>query len=164
MKKLKPLTSQGSVIRKAVIPAAGYGTRFLPMTKASPKEMMPIIDQQLEQSMQPPPPDPMVELKRQEVTAKIRAEVARIETDHIRAMAEVARAANDARTAESEEAKNESQAILNLAKAQEDAIGSNFATLKAQVTQLEQESVSEQGLAERVIANVNATRDPNQGA
>ena len=31
-------------IKKAVIPAAGYGTRFLPMTKASPKEMMPIID------------------------------------------------------------------------------------------------------------------------
>lgn len=31
-------------IRKAVIPAAGYGTRFLPMTKASPKEMMPVID------------------------------------------------------------------------------------------------------------------------
>jgi len=32
-------------IRKAVIPAAGYGTRFLPATKASPKEMMPIVDQ-----------------------------------------------------------------------------------------------------------------------
>lgn len=31
-------------IRKAVIPAAGYGTRFLPMTKASPKEMLPVID------------------------------------------------------------------------------------------------------------------------
>jgi UTP--glucose-1-phosphate uridylyltransferase len=31
-------------IKKAVIPAAGYGTRFLPMTKASPKEMLPIID------------------------------------------------------------------------------------------------------------------------
>jgi len=31
-------------IRKAVIPAAGYGTRFLPMTKAMPKEMLPIID------------------------------------------------------------------------------------------------------------------------
>lgn len=31
-------------IRKAVIPAAGYGTRFLPMTKACPKEMLPIID------------------------------------------------------------------------------------------------------------------------
>ncbi|HDN51451.1 MAG TPA: UTP--glucose-1-phosphate uridylyltransferase, partial [Thermoplasmatales archaeon] len=29
---------------KAVIPAAGMGTRFLPMTKNSPKEMLPIID------------------------------------------------------------------------------------------------------------------------
>lgn len=31
-------------IRKAVIPAAGLGTRFLPQTKAMPKEMLPIID------------------------------------------------------------------------------------------------------------------------
>jgi len=31
-------------IRKAVIPAAGLGTRFLPVTKAMPKEMLPIID------------------------------------------------------------------------------------------------------------------------
>jgi UTP--glucose-1-phosphate uridylyltransferase len=31
-------------IRKAVIPAAGYGTRFLPVTKAMPKEMLPIVD------------------------------------------------------------------------------------------------------------------------
>ncbi|MDB4622144.1 UTP--glucose-1-phosphate uridylyltransferase GalU [bacterium] len=32
------------MIRKAVIPAAGFGTRFLPLTKAQPKEMLPIID------------------------------------------------------------------------------------------------------------------------
>lgn len=31
-------------IRKAVIPAAGFGTRFLPATKSMPKEMLPIID------------------------------------------------------------------------------------------------------------------------
>lgn len=31
-------------IRKAVFPAAGYGTRFLPATKAQPKEMLPIVD------------------------------------------------------------------------------------------------------------------------
>ncbi|MBI2036284.1 UTP--glucose-1-phosphate uridylyltransferase [Candidatus Microgenomates bacterium] len=31
-------------IRKAVIPAAGFGTRFLPQTKAMPKEMLPIVD------------------------------------------------------------------------------------------------------------------------
>jgi len=32
------------IIRKAVIPAAGWGTRFLPATKAIPKEMLPIVD------------------------------------------------------------------------------------------------------------------------
>ncbi|HEX9697144.1 MAG TPA: UTP--glucose-1-phosphate uridylyltransferase GalU, partial [Actinomycetota bacterium] len=31
-------------IRKAVIPAAGLGTRFLPATKAQPKEMLPVVD------------------------------------------------------------------------------------------------------------------------
>lgn len=31
-------------IKKAVIPAAGLGTRFLPTTKAQPKEMLPIVD------------------------------------------------------------------------------------------------------------------------
>lgn len=31
-------------IRKAVIPAAGFGTRFLPQTKAMPKEMLPVVD------------------------------------------------------------------------------------------------------------------------
>lgn len=31
-------------VRKAVIPAAGFGTRFLPATKAVPKEMLPIVD------------------------------------------------------------------------------------------------------------------------
>ncbi|UCE08239.1 MAG: UTP--glucose-1-phosphate uridylyltransferase GalU [bacterium] len=32
------------MVKKAVIPAAGLGTRFLPVTKAQPKEMLPIID------------------------------------------------------------------------------------------------------------------------
>ena len=31
-------------VRKAVIPAAGLGTRFLPATKATPKEMLPVVD------------------------------------------------------------------------------------------------------------------------
>ena len=31
-------------VRRAVIPAAGLGTRFLPATKATPKEMLPIVD------------------------------------------------------------------------------------------------------------------------
>ncbi|MDA8087934.1 MAG: UTP--glucose-1-phosphate uridylyltransferase GalU [Nitrospiraceae bacterium] len=35
------------MIRKAVFPAAGLGTRFLPATKASPKEMLPLVDKPL---------------------------------------------------------------------------------------------------------------------
>src|SRR5438067_820960 len=34
-------------IRKAVFPVAGMGSRFLPATKASPKEMMPVVDKPL---------------------------------------------------------------------------------------------------------------------
>ena len=33
-----------AVVRKAVVPAAGLGTRFLPATKAIPKEMLPVVD------------------------------------------------------------------------------------------------------------------------
>jgi UTP--glucose-1-phosphate uridylyltransferase len=35
---------KGTMIKKAVIPAAGLGTRFLPATKVQPKEMLPIVD------------------------------------------------------------------------------------------------------------------------
>ena len=35
----------GKSVTKAVIPAAGLGTRFLPATKAMPKEMLPVVDQ-----------------------------------------------------------------------------------------------------------------------
>src|SRR5271163_2225049 len=34
-------------VRKAVFPVAGWGTRFLPATKAMPKEMLPIVDKPL---------------------------------------------------------------------------------------------------------------------
>jgi UTP--glucose-1-phosphate uridylyltransferase len=33
-----------SKIKKAILPVAGFGTRFLPATKSIPKEMMPILD------------------------------------------------------------------------------------------------------------------------
>ena len=38
------MTSTNQTVRKAVIPAAGLGTRFLPATKAMPKEMLPVVD------------------------------------------------------------------------------------------------------------------------
>ena len=40
-------TAMANKIRKAVFPAAGLGTRFLPATKASPKEMLPLVDKPL---------------------------------------------------------------------------------------------------------------------
>ena len=36
-----------SIIRKCLFPAAGYGTRFLPVTKSMPKEMLPLVDKPL---------------------------------------------------------------------------------------------------------------------
>jgi UTP--glucose-1-phosphate uridylyltransferase len=39
-----PERTLGPVVTKAVIPAAGLGTRFLPATKATPKEMLPVVD------------------------------------------------------------------------------------------------------------------------
>src|SRR6476661_5338870 len=41
--------SKMTEIRKAVFPVAGLGTRFLPATKAQPKEMLPIVDKPLMQ-------------------------------------------------------------------------------------------------------------------
>ncbi|MFJ5265408.1 UTP--glucose-1-phosphate uridylyltransferase GalU [Streptomyces sp. NPDC088387] len=39
-----PHTPDTRAVRKAVVPAAGLGTRFLPATKATPKEMLPVVD------------------------------------------------------------------------------------------------------------------------
>ncbi|MET0543763.1 MAG: UTP--glucose-1-phosphate uridylyltransferase GalU [Variovorax sp.] len=39
--------SSTTVVRKAVFPVAGFGTRFLPATKAQPKEMLPVVDKPL---------------------------------------------------------------------------------------------------------------------
>ena len=36
-----------SKLKKSILPVAGFGTRFLPATKAIPKEMLPIIDKPL---------------------------------------------------------------------------------------------------------------------
>ncbi|HJY87017.1 MAG TPA: UTP--glucose-1-phosphate uridylyltransferase GalU [Candidatus Acidoferrales bacterium] len=41
------MTAKPKRVRKAVLPAAGLGTRFLPATKAQPKEMLPVVDKPL---------------------------------------------------------------------------------------------------------------------
>ena len=42
--KSQKIVSKTQKIRKAIIPVAGFGTRFLPATKSQPKEMLPIVD------------------------------------------------------------------------------------------------------------------------
>jgi len=44
---MRPESLMPQRVRKAVFPAAGLGTRFLPATKASPKEMLPLVDKPL---------------------------------------------------------------------------------------------------------------------
>ncbi len=44
MPKTTPNGNNGKKIRKAILPVAGFGTRFLPATKAQPKEMLPVVD------------------------------------------------------------------------------------------------------------------------
>lgn len=44
MKKIRNFNGAGYKIRKAILPVAGFGTRFLPATKAQPKEMLPVVD------------------------------------------------------------------------------------------------------------------------
>src|ERR1700739_4794717 len=41
------MTKKSRRVRKDVLPAAGLGTRFLPATKAQPKEMLPVVDKPL---------------------------------------------------------------------------------------------------------------------
>src|SRR3984885_12216704 len=41
------MTPTRKKVRKAVLPVAGLGTRFLPATKAMPKEMLPVVDKPL---------------------------------------------------------------------------------------------------------------------
>src|SRR5450631_6057 len=43
------MTENPKRVHKAVLPAAGLGTRFLPATKAQPKEMLPVVDKPLVQ-------------------------------------------------------------------------------------------------------------------
>ena len=123
------------------------------------EQMLEFIDIELDKVLnpEPPPPDPHLEIKRMLAIAKVKAESARIEVEYIRAQAEIARAANDARTAESEEAKNESVAILNLAKAAAENINIQKSELMSWLNELEQDTHAEQGLANDAIRNATAT-------
>lgn len=117
------------------------------------EEIVKLIEQEAQKRLNPPPPppDPMLELKRAEMEGKLRVQVGQLQIEYIRAQAEIARAANDARTQASEEAKNESIAILNLAKAQAEDLNKSINLYKSQLDALERQSMNTTGVAENVI-------------
>jgi len=105
------------------------------------EQMQPVLEQMAQQSMQPRE-DPMLELRKLEIEGRIRAESARIQVEHIRAQAEVMRAINDANRADSEEAKVKSQAVLALAQAEAQELGTQLNVYKAAVDRMTAESES----------------------
>ncbi len=89
-------------VRKAVIPAAGFGTRFLPIAKAVPKEMLPIVDK------------PVIQYVVEEAAASGITEIIIIVSDSKRAIREHF-AANEKLEAELA-AKNKTDALEELLK------------------------------------------------
>lgn len=117
------------------------------------EDFIPMIDDQLKQSLNPEPPKPTLidKLNMLQITEGIKAERSRQFTNLIRARAEVARVANDARMAPSEEAENESSAILNLAKAEAEEQGTQMEKYKAQLDVLERDAAASQEILNSVI-------------
>lgn len=115
--------------------------------------MVPMIEQMLEQAVNPPEPqpDPLIALKRMEIEGKIRNNAATMYVNLMRARAEVARAAHNARLAPSEEAKNEADAILKLAQAEAQEQGTQLDVYKAQLEALERDAAASQGVLENAV-------------
>ncbi|MCP4902875.1 MAG: hypothetical protein GY906_38425 [bacterium] len=121
------------------------------------EEMVPMIDAQMQQVLNPPQPQPtMLErLQMLQLTESIKNERIRQITGMTRARAEIARAETEARQVPSEVAVNETNALLNLAKAEGEEAGTQMNIYKAQLDALEREAAIKQ----QEIENVLTTRE-----
>jgi len=109
------------------------------------EQMIPLIDQMLQQAMNPPPPppDPMVELTNKELDQKDAQAKDRLRLDLLRVRAELLRARIAANKQDSEEAKLDSETILNLARAEAEEVGSQLNALQAEVDAMKAKSTEE---------------------
>ncbi len=121
------------------------------------EEMLPMIDQQMQRTLNPPQPQPtMLErLQMLQVSESIRNERIRQITGMTRARAEIARAETEARQVPSKIAVNETDALLNLAKAEGEEAGTQMQIYKAQLDALEREAIAKQ----EVMTDVLTTRE-----
>lgn len=106
------------------------------------EEMLAIVDQMLQQVLNPQPPQPSFQdqLKSQELQLKAQNEQARIQVELLRARAEIARVTLEAQKAVGEAAKVEAETMLDLAKADAAALQGQLAKYKAMTDALQAES------------------------
>lgn len=106
------------------------------------EQMIAIIDQMLQKVLnpEPPPPDPSLVLKEQELKMKAKNEQQRINVEMLRARAELARIELAVRESPTKLAKTEADAMLSLAKAEAEEVGSQLAELQAETDAMIAES------------------------
>lgn len=97
------------------------------------EQMIQIATQKLEQSMQPPQPDPMAEIQMQEIKVNMEAKSISLKTEATRAQTERLRVLIEGKKADGQEAKDISVAMLNIAKAESEEMGTQLKTYQARV-------------------------------
>ena len=90
------------------------------------EQMVQIATQKLEASMQPPQPDPLMELKAQEMKVNMEAKSISLKTEAKRAQTEHMRVIIEGQKADSQEAKDITAAMLNIAKAEAEEMGTQL--------------------------------------
>lgn len=90
------------------------------------EQMVQIATQKLQESMQPPQPDPLAQMKAQEAQAKQQATMMSLQIEKTRADTERLRVMIEAQKADSQEAKDLTAAMLNVAKAEAEEVGTQL--------------------------------------
>jgi len=105
-------------------------------------KMLVVIDQMLQQALQPKQ-DPMAQIKAQEVQMKAQKDQASLEIELMRAKTEMARVMVEQEKVGDQRVKLETEAILNLAKAEAEEVGSQLDAYRAEVDAMQAQSTSE---------------------
>jgi hypothetical protein len=109
------------------------------------EEMLQIVGGMLQQALNPQPPQPTIEeqLKAQDLQMKAQNEQARIRVEFIRAQAEMVRVDIEMQKADSDEAKKMASAMLDIAKAEAEELGTQLDFYKTTVDALKAQSTGE---------------------
>lgn len=115
-------------------------------------QMIPVIEQMREQAMNPPEPapDPMVEVTKMDIESRERVANNRARIDLMRVRAELVRTRIAANKADAEEAKLDSESVLNLAKADAEDLNSEISAYLKEVDSLKEQSTEEESINEPI--------------